>query len=346
MLIRTLHRISTLALVAALCFVVSASEAPAAPSKADALRQQLNQLNAEAARAGKAYDSAYWSLDVTEGKIAKTEKAIATHSEQLAAVRVRLGKRLEAQYRTDEMGVLGFILGSDDFGDFVTRLDLIQRVAQADADVIVETEVLVGKLAREKIALETEQEQQAVDVAAFRKQRDALQARLKRTRAQYDAVQAQLTAEVRKTSGTKLAKTAVSVPGPNGMVFPVAGPCYYSDTWGASRGGGRRRHKGTDIMAATGTPVVAVLSGTVSTKSGATSGLFTTLRADNGWQFWYMHLDSFAVRSGRVSAGQVIGYVGYSGNASRSAPHLHFEIHPGGGGAVNPYPYLRKMQGR
>jgi peptidoglycan hydrolase-like protein with peptidoglycan-binding domain len=132
-------------------------------------------------------------------------------------------------------------------------------------------------------------------------------------------------------------------------VFPVLGPCWFSDTWMAPRAGGRR-HEGVDIIARTGQPLYAVVDGTITRqffdRPGSLGGNALRLTAADGTYFHYAHLSTFAEGIGldsRVVAGQVIGYVGSTG--SSSAPHLHFEYHPGGGAAVNPFPIVKAVDG-
>ncbi|MDX1468067.1 MAG: M23 family metallopeptidase [Acidimicrobiia bacterium] len=137
------------------------------------------------------------------------------------------------------------------------------------------------------------------------------------------------------------------------IVFPVAGDHQYSDTWGAARSGGRT-HQGTDIMADKMVPVVAAANGTVGWMHDEQGGkcCAMSINHDDGYASWYIHLNNdtpgtddgqgwgFApgIASGvRVRAGQVIGYVGDSGNAEWTVPHLHFELHDPDGVAFNPF---------
>lgn len=306
------------------------------------LKARLEELKRDSARAGAAYSKAYWALDESEVRISRIDKRMRKTSKELKAARIRLSERADSMYRREGLDLMGFLLGADDFQSMVTRFEYLSRIGKADARAIAEVKELRSRLSAERASLQDERKTRKREVDRLRKRRDDLQKRLKSREAEFKRVKAQL--DRARSGGRPIGGGVASAPGPNGMVFPVVGSYYYSNTWGASRSGGRRRHQGTDIMAPRGTKVVAITSGTVRTKSNGLGGKTIWLSGSNGWQFYYAHLDTYVVRSGRVRAGQVIATVGSTGNASASSPHLHLQMHPGGRAAVNPYPYLRAME--
>ncbi len=146
------------------------------------------------------------------------------------------------------------------------------------------------------------------------------------------------------------------------MVFPVGGSAvYFADDanlgFGACRDGCTRSHEGVDILAAKMTPVYAVADADVSWIGSQCCSVF--LQHDDGWRSWYIHLDNDTpgtddglgwgiapgiVPGARVTAGQLIGWVGDSGNAEDTDPHLHFELHDAYGVKLDPYPSLVMAQ--
>jgi murein DD-endopeptidase MepM/ murein hydrolase activator NlpD len=180
---------------------------------------------------------------------------------------------------------------------------------------------------------------------------------------------------VKKQRSTKQAKTTPKAPEPTergrttapllpvptglqpkltggGYVFPVYGPSDFTDTFGAFRGDvAGKWHHGDDIFAALGAPILACADGIVfSVGWNELGGNRLWLRDEQGNEFYYAHLSAFTplAKNGRlVKAGEVLGFVGNSGDAEGTPPHLHFEVHPfsllfmGYDGAVNPTPYLQ-----
>lgn len=218
------------------------------------------------------------------------------------------------------------------------------RIAQTQAEALAALAPLreeadrlvveIDRLYEEADAAYREADEQLHDAeATFRAEQERLrQAEAERRRRREAQEQA-------PNTGTDPDPPGVSGPG---IVCPLT-PVSFTNDWGAPRSGGRR-HKGNDLFAPYGRPVMAVTDGVVRTKSGGLGGITIWLNGDNGVSYYYAHLSGWAdgVRTGaRVAAGQVIGYNGNSGNAAATAPHVHFQIHPGGGAPVNPFGTLR-----
>lgn len=131
------------------------------------------------------------------------------------------------------------------------------------------------------------------------------------------------------------------------VACPVGQPHNFTDTWGAPRSGGRT-HKGVDIFADDGIPQYAYTAGRIRLTSSSLGGIALWVEADNGDRYYYAHLQGYAdgITTGtRVPTGALLGYTGRTGNARYTPPHLHWEVHPGGGEAVNPTPYARAACG-
>jgi peptidoglycan LD-endopeptidase LytH len=148
-------------------------------------------------------------------------------------------------------------------------------------------------------------------------------------------------------AGLAAACVTVPEPPPDGAAYdilcPVKGTVSFTNDWGAPRSGGTV-HEGNDIFAPEGTASVAVVDGEITWTYGAKSGYAVWLEGKDGHEYFYAHFASWAHANAtlggkrQVVAGETVGRVGSTGNATVS--HLHFEIHPNGGSPVNPYPSL------
>ncbi len=303
-------------------------------------------------------ESIQGDLDATTLKIEKLRDETEHLNEEIASLEARMTElgnerkallddaiaRANELYRAGSVETLEVLFSSKDFGELADRAEILSQVSMQDATVFVKlsrTEAELEVLSEDLLAREAELDRTAEQLAAENKR---LQEQFRSIASEYQRLRRKLAqaepAEpvVAPSSGSAPIKIKVS----GDMTCPVAGPHSFVDSWGAPRAG--HTHQGVDIMADYGTPIVAITSGVATYVAfDGSGGNMIFLDGDDGNAYWYMHnQENFISEGQHVEVGEQIGTVGDTGNAS-GTPHLHFEFHPGGGAAVNPYPLVSSL---
>jgi len=278
-------------------------------------------------------------LSELRADIAALQKHIAAAEESRSAISAGLSDQLLAYYAAGRSSQVEILAGAHDLDAAAVANERLRFVLEDEYAAFERARRVLGDLAASKAKLERAKDEAAGIADRLRAARRRLAAQTRRQRASL----ARLTASIHNSLAVYGDRSVdVTVYGQDGFIFPVAGEHSFSNDWGQPRSGGRT-HKGTDVMAAMGTPLLSVVGGRIELGSNGLGGTVIHLYGDDGTTYYYAHLSGYApsVTSGQeVAPGQLIGFVGNSGNAKGTPPHLHFEIHPGGGDAINPYPVL------
>jgi murein DD-endopeptidase MepM/ murein hydrolase activator NlpD len=304
-----------------------------------AAKKALAAAEREATAATAVYERAYGRFILTEEKLERTRSNISRARARVDRLQTRLAARAREAYVLGGSNTLELLLESDSFSEFSDRMVFLNQIAQDDVDLVLGMGVLSEQLRRHRVDLNQLSRRQAGTVEVLEEKKQQIYAKLEEAQVLRDKLGRKLATELAVASIISASGSTNIIPGAVLEACPAPASSFV-DSWGAPRSGGRR-HEGVDMMASYGTPVYAAQSGTVAHSSSGLGGLTAYVYGDSGDTTMYMHLQGFSdVPAGtHVSAGDLIAFIGDSGNAAGS-PHLHFEYHPGGGAAVNPYPYV------
>lgn len=363
------------ALVVAACLFLVVQVAPGGAqttqSKLDEAKRRVAQLQKELARADARLDQVQADIDgitarMTEGlrqrevlqdQMALTREHITQREKREGRLQTRLDDRARDVYIDGPIGALEFVLTADSLADLSDRVSFLDALSRSDistaagvelvrkelqkqraflAELTADVEEILDQLRRESERLQAKWEEQA-----------AIRAGIEEKREEAEALVADLKKKLKRELLAQLRAAGSTAPiDASGLLkwCPVDPPRSYIDDFGFPRVG--HTHQGNDVFAPEGTPIRAPFAGRADESSNGLGGLTVNVYAPDGTYVYNAHMSKYAGVDGKqVQPGDLIGYVGNTGNAAGTPPHDHFELHPGGGSAITPYPYLNAVCG-
>lgn len=318
---------------------------------------QINRINSQISGYQDEIEDLQGQLSTIQGQIDEKAATLDAEVKKQEEQKELLNKRLVALYETSKTSYLDMLLNSDSLSDFVSKYYMIDQLAEYDQEVIAQIEVTKQNIENEKKALEDSKvelennkktiESKTNALAVSRAEKSSLVSSLTNEEKELEEQLEAYEAEKREVTNrlASIAKknnyTVVS-PSAAGYGTPIAGKTKANITCGYY---GYAGHTGVDFAVSSGTPVLAVKSGTVviskaSMRNGryVSYGNYIVIDHHDGTMTLYAHLSSRGVGEGQsVSQGQQIGLSGSTGNST--GPHLHFEVRVNGR-TVNPTAYL------
>jgi murein DD-endopeptidase MepM/ murein hydrolase activator NlpD len=302
-------------------------------------RKARAETQAAADTAAQRYADALSEQARQEAEIARLEAEIPRLRARADELKVQVRERAVALYQQGSSMPLSRMVEAESVVDAARAINLTANAAIYDRDVAQELTHTAAQLTKDEAELKTRKAAQDALVVQLEQERAALDAAL----AAADAALMNLEkvgftqAMFRDVFGAAAGQVATGA-----SVCPVFGTVTFTNDWGAPRSGGRT-HQGTDMLALWGTPLVAVVDGVIRHDVDDLGGVGVWLDGTDGVSYYYAHLSRWEGENRIVARGEIIGYVGDTGNAAGGPPHLHFGIRATHGEMVNPYPTVRAL---
>jgi len=320
------------------------------------LAEEIAELEQKLSQAEKELADTEAKLKTTQAKLENTMKELKQAEERVEEQKDDLNKRMRTMYKTGPVDYIEVILGASSFSDFLTRLDMVQRILEADKALLAEFKARKEEVAQKKAELEEQQKliaaqrnrilEKRAQIVAYRGDRQRLMAKLEEQKREYERQQDQLEKDAENLRRKILEwemKNKKGFFGTGEFRWPVPSSTYVTSDFGWRTHPiykTRRFHDGIDIAASMGADVVAADDGEVIF-AGAYGGYGNTIIISHGGGIssQYSHLSKILVSAGKkVLKGDKIGLVGSTGLST--GPHLHFTVIKDGQ-AVSPWNWLK-----